>query len=76
MAKEKRDLCRKGQWVFELKGKRLVVRDLMEKIVRWLDHFKSIGDIAAQYDTAHAALPWAAVRFILQVSEIWTCHVK
>ena len=30
--------------------------------------FVEVGDSVVQYDTAHAALTWAAVRFILQVS--------
>lgn len=28
-----------------------------------------IGDTIVQYDPGHAALPWAAVRFVLQVSK-------
>jgi hypothetical protein len=36
--------------------------------MEWVDKFKTIGDNAIQYDPAHAALPWAGVRFILQVS--------
>ncbi|KAH9242491.1 hypothetical protein K456DRAFT_1716209 [Colletotrichum gloeosporioides 23] len=44
----------------------------MEKIVGWVQRFKETGDAAVQYDPAHAALPWAAFRFLLQttVSEV------
>ena len=50
----------------------VIVRDVLEKIVRWVDRFKEIGDTAVQYNPEVAALPWAAVRFVLQsaVSEI------
>lgn len=40
----------------------------MEKIIVWVDKFKEIGDNVVAYDPAHAALPWAGVRFLLQVS--------
>lgn len=43
------------------------MRDVFEKVIRWLDTFKQVGDVAVQYDPAHAALPWAAIRLILQV---------
>ena len=45
----------------------VVLRDLFSKIVVWIDRFKTIGDIVVQYDPVHAALPWAGVRFLLQV---------
>ena len=34
----------------------------------WIRKFVEVGDIAIQYDPGHAALPWAAIRFLLQVS--------
>ncbi|MCJ1387016.1 hypothetical protein MMC17_010145 [Xylographa soralifera] len=58
---EKRQLCLRKRWKFKRNGKEVVVRDILEKIIRWLDHFKAIGDVAAQYEPAHAALPWAGV---------------
>ena len=48
-------------------GETVVVRDVFEKIVRWVDTFKQIGDIAVQYDPVHASLPWAGIRLVLQV---------
>lgn len=33
----------------------------------WVNKFKEVVDVAIQYDPVHAALPWAAVRFLLQV---------
>ena len=46
----------------------MVLRDILEKIIAWLDKFTAVGDVAAQYDPAHASLAWAGVRFLLQVS--------
>jgi hypothetical protein len=41
--------------------------DLFAKIVKWIDLFKQVWDAAVQYDPVHASLPWAGVRFLLQV---------
>jgi len=49
-------------------GENVVLRDLFEKMAKWVNKFKEVGDVAVQYDPAHAALPWAGVRFLLQVS--------
>lgn len=48
-------------------GEDVILRDLFEKMAKWVNKFKEFGDIAVQYDPAHAALPWACVRFLLQV---------
>ncbi|KAI8953167.1 ankyrin repeat-containing domain protein [Xylaria longipes] len=32
---------------------------------RWIQNFVAVGDVAVQYNTSSAALPWAAVRFLL-----------
>lgn len=48
-------------------GATVNVRDIFAKVARWANHFKEIGDVAVQYDPVHAALPWAGVRFLLQV---------
>lgn len=47
-------------------GEEVVVRHVLERYIKWLDCFKAVGDSAVQYDPVHAALPWAAVRFVLQ----------
>ena len=68
-AREKRQLCLQNRWKLKKpSGEVVVLRDLMEKIISWLDTFKAIGDVAMQYDTAHASLAWASVRFLLQGS--------
>ncbi|KAL8771405.1 MAG: hypothetical protein Q9209_003073 [Squamulea sp. 1 TL-2023] len=66
-AEEKKQISLKRRWKIKIKNKEVVVRDVLEKIINWLDHFKAIGDVAVQYDQAHAALPWAGVRFLLKV---------
>ena len=57
------------RWKFKKdSGESLVVRDLVDKIAVWVRKFINVGDVAVQYDPSHAALPWAAVRFLLQIT--------
>jgi hypothetical protein len=57
------------RWKYVRKnGEVVIIRDLFAKIAKWLDIFKQIGDQAVQYDSAHAALPWAGIRFVLQMA--------
>ncbi|KAL8833023.1 MAG: hypothetical protein Q9170_004569 [Blastenia crenularia] len=67
-AEEKRQISMKRRWKYDINGREVVLRDIFENIIRWLDHFKAIGDVGVQYDQAHAALPWAGVRFLLKVA--------
>ncbi|KAF9871950.1 hypothetical protein CkaCkLH20_10582 [Colletotrichum karsti] len=72
-AEAKRALSLRKRWKFtRSNGEVVIVRDLLEKIVSWIQRFKETGDTMVQYDPTHAALPWAAVRFLLQmaVSEV------
>ena len=63
----KREACLKNQWEFELCGRSVNMRYQADKIISWLAKFKEVGDIAIQQDPSHAALPWAGIRFLLQV---------
>ncbi|KXH45551.1 pfs domain-containing protein [Colletotrichum salicis] len=55
-------------WSFTRNGKKVIVRDVLTKVAKWVHHFKEVCDIAVQYDPGHAALPWAGVRFLLNVA--------
>ncbi|KAI8650762.1 NACHT domain-containing protein [Fusarium keratoplasticum] len=56
-------------WSFKRKdGEVVFVRDLLAKAAKWVNHFKAVGDTVVQYDPVHAALPWAGVRFLLNVA--------
>lgn len=65
---EKRQNCAKKEWKLSRNGKSVSVREVFGKMVSWINKFKQVGDVAIQYDPAHAALPWAAVRLVLEVS--------
>ncbi|KIM92814.1 hypothetical protein OIDMADRAFT_107066 [Oidiodendron maius Zn] len=61
--------CIKKKWRYTRKsGETVIISDLFSKVIRWIDLFKQVGDAAVQYDPVHAALPWAGVRFLLQIA--------
>ncbi|KAI9693666.1 MAG: hypothetical protein M1822_002937 [Bathelium mastoideum] len=67
--KKRQEMCLGKRWKFKnRKGEQVIVRDLLAKIALWIDKFKKIGDQAVQYDPGHAALPWACVRLLLQIT--------
>jgi hypothetical protein len=57
------------------------VQVAISRIITCLRRFKEVGDIAVSFDPTHAALPWAAVRFVLEVciaSKLetpWYCYL-
>ena len=59
--------CIEKRWKYRKGGHDVIVRDKLEKMATWVNKFKEAGDTIVQYDPGHAALPWAAVRFLLQV---------
>lgn len=68
VVEEKKQGCLNKRWKYKnSKGEVVILRDVFAKIVTWIDKFKEVGDNAVQYDPGHAALPWAAVRLVLQV---------
>ena len=68
----KKQACINGRLKYKRSnGDYVLLYDVFGKIVKWVNTFKEVGDAAAQYDPGHAALPWAAIRFLLQV-----CHMR
>ena len=63
---DKRQKCVDRGWKLHRRGGTVSVRELFGKMVAWINKFKGVGDIAMQYDPLHAALPWAAVRLVLE----------
>jgi hypothetical protein len=67
LTRTKQQECERRSYEFHFQGKKIILRDVAEKIVFWLNRFKDAGDIAVNFDPVHASLPWACVRFLLQV---------
>lgn len=71
LTENSRQECINKRWSYTRKsGETVIFRDLFGKIVKSIDLFKQVGDVAVQYDPVHAALPWAGVRFLLQVCDM------
>jgi hypothetical protein len=64
---EKRSDCLERRWKYKKGDKEIIIRDQLEKIAEWVARFRQVGEITVQCDPGHAALPWAGVRFFLQV---------
>jgi hypothetical protein len=62
-AEEKKELCVRNRW--RIGG--VVFWEVLGKILNWVEKFIQIGDVVAQYDPIHTAIPWACIRVILQV---------
>lgn len=76
VAQEKQAECEKNAWKFELKGRVVILRDVVSKIVACVESFKEIGDVAASIDPVHTAPPWAAVRLLLEVRDLSSVFVR
>ncbi|OJZ90633.1 hypothetical protein ASPFODRAFT_203142 [Aspergillus luchuensis CBS 106.47] len=63
-----RDRCKRHKWsAISIGGKEIIIRDVCAKIVACVNKFASVVDVVVSYDPVHAALPWAGVRFVLQL---------
>ena len=63
--------CDRKGYTVDLFGKQIILRDVAEKIMIWINRFKSNSETAGNYAPGNASLPWAAVRFLLQVLLSW-----
>ena len=71
VTKKSRKVCVEKRWQYTRKsGEKIIFVDLFNKIVKWINLFKEVGEAVVQYDPIHAALPWAGVRFLLQVCSV------
>lgn len=63
--------CRDKRWSFLFRGKKVVVRDLLEKIMGWIQKFQDMADWIVSLDVSgHASMPWACVKFFVEVRTI------
>ena len=60
------------KWTIKRQRGDINLRVHFDKVVHWVHEFVAIGDILVTYDPGHAALPWAAMRFLLLVRQALT----
>jgi len=65
--REKQVICESKRWTVPFCGHTVVLREKADNIVKWLDRFKQVGDIASNADPVHVGLPWAGIRVLLGV---------
>lgn len=68
-SRERRKQCLKQRWKIKKRnGDVIVLRDVFEKIIKWVDRFKVIGDLAVSMaPPGYASVPWGAVCLLLKV---------
>lgn len=52
-------------------GDVIVLRDVFEKIIKWVQNFQQVGNLAIYYAPSYAKLPWGVVSRLLQVGIPW-----
>ena len=52
-----KQICEDKRWYWTFRGQDIALRDEAEKVLLWLERFKSIGDVVANVDPLHAGLP-------------------
>jgi hypothetical protein len=67
-AKEKQQCCIEKRWTFTFAGRVVTLKEEADKVVRWLNRFKAVGDVAVNADPVHAGLPWAVIRLPPNIS--------
>lgn len=65
---KQRDRCTRDRWKIAGRGgKSVVIRDVCAKIAAYITKFMGVVDVVVNFDPVHMALPWAGVRFVLQL---------
>ena len=65
--------CEDKRWQWTFRGRTVVLRDEADKVLAWIDRFKSTADVVANVDPIHIGLPWAGIRMML---EAWIIMFK
>jgi Tetratricopeptide repeat len=58
-AKKQQRSCIEKRRTFTFAGRKVILKEVADTVIYWLDRFKDVGDIAASVDHVHAGLPWA-----------------
>jgi hypothetical protein len=56
---------------FSFGGKKVLVRDVLSRILKWTKKFQEAAEFIVGLDVSgHAAIPWSAIKFFLDVSRL------
>nr|POF13761.1 vegetative incompatibility protein het-e-1 [Quercus suber] len=59
--------CEAKRWQWTFRGRTIVLREEADKVISWLNRFKSVVDVAANADAIHVGLPWTGIRILLEL---------
>ena len=66
IAEDKKRACSDEQYA-RLGRSSVKMREIYQSVANWAQKFIQAGDLIAQVDPLHVGIPWAAIRFVLQV---------
>lgn len=69
-AKQLQRQCADERWSWRYKDRQVYPFEKMDKVLQFLDRFKSVIDLATNADPVQFGLPWAGIRVILEVCDI------
>jgi DNA polymerase III gamma/tau subunit len=73
---KRQEECEKKFWKVKVGDEEIVLRNYTNKIVDWLE---KAGDIAVQFAPPQAAIPWAVIKSVMQVSlllSLFSCIMR
>jgi hypothetical protein len=68
-AEGKQGQCLEKRWRVTFAGREFVLKEEADKVIRWLNRVKDVGDVIVNVDPVHAGLPWAGIRLLLEVRD-------
>lgn len=69
-AKQLQRQCADERWSWRYRDRQVYPFEKMDKVLQFLDRFKSVMDLASNADPVQFGLPWAGLRVILEVCNI------
>lgn len=45
----------------------MILRDVADKTIVWINKFKSMGTMISQCDPVHLAIPWGPIKYLMEV---------
>ncbi|OQV00709.1 NACHT domain-containing protein, partial [Cladophialophora immunda] len=67
-ARQKQTRCQETRWTWTFRGHTVTLQEEADNVIKWLDRFKQVGDVASNVDPVHVGLPWAGIRLLLEAA--------
>jgi hypothetical protein len=65
VAEKKKQICIERRLKFKKNEKQIVIRDLLDRVIGWVNRFKEVG--GGDADLGSTVLPWSGIYVLLQV---------